>query len=82
MKRRKLSPMPKDELEKLTTERLLARLRQLQRCEESLPLSDKNVGEYKSSGLIEFKDSAEWINEYTKMRDILSQREHISSKKN
>ena len=74
--------MSKDELEKLPTKRLLARLRQLQRCEKSLALSDQNVSEYKSSELIEFKDSAEWISEYTKMKDILSQREHIPSKKN
>ena len=80
MKRRKLSPMSKEELEKLPTKRLLARLRQLQRCEDSLALSDQDASEYKPSGLIEFKDSAEWINEYTKMKDILSQREHIPSK--
>ena len=82
MKGRKLSPTSEDELEKLPTKRLLARLRQLQRCEESLALSDQNANEYKSSGFIEFKDSAEWISEYTKMKDILSRREHIPSKEN
>ena len=74
--------MSKDELEKLPAKRLLARLRQLQRCEETLALSDQNFSEYKFSGLIEFKDSAEWISEYTEMKGILSQREHIPSKKN
>lgn len=81
MKRKKLSPMRMDELEKLPTKRLIARLRQLQRCENSLDLTDQIVTEYEPSGRIEFKDSADWITEYKKMKEILSRREHIPSKK-
>ncbi len=81
MKRRKISPMTRSELEALPTKRLLARLKQLHQCEESLTLSDREISEYKSSNFIEFKDSPEWIAEYNCLKDILSQREHILSKK-
>ena len=81
MKRRKISPLTKSELEKLPTKRLLARLKQLHSCEESLVLSDQDISTYKPSGFIEFKDSPEWIIEYKCLKDILSHREHIPSKK-
>lgn len=81
MKRRKILPMSKSDLEALPTHRLLARLKQLHRCEESLALSDQEISEYKPSDFIEFKDSPEWIAEYKCLKNILSQREHIPSKK-
>ena len=73
--------MSKSDLEKLPTKRLLARLKQLHRCEESLTLSDQNIEEYEPSGRIEFKDSPEWIAEYKYLKEILTQREHIPSSK-
>ena len=81
MKPRKISPMTRSQLEKLPTKRLLARLKQLYGCEESLALSDQDISKYESSGFIEFKDSPEWIAEYKFLKDILNHREHIPSKK-
>jgi hypothetical protein len=81
MKRRKISPMAKSDLETLPTKRLVARLKRLNQCEESLAMSDREISEYEPSGFIEFKDGSEWIAEYNCLKDILSQREHIPSKK-
>ena len=71
--------MNKSDLEALPTKRLLARLKRLHQCEESLDLSDREISEYKPSGFIEFKESPEWIAEYNCLKDILSRREHIPS---
>ena len=68
--------MSVEELEKLSTKRLLARLRQLQKCEESFALSDQVPSEYESDSSIEFKDSVEWKTEYSKIKQILDKREH------
>ncbi|MEZ5427751.1 MAG: hypothetical protein R2747_15890 [Pyrinomonadaceae bacterium] len=75
MKRRKIVPMNPADLEKLSTGRLLARLRQLQRCEESLALSDRD--DEGPSDSIEFKDSPEWIAAHCQLKEILDRREHI-----
>ncbi len=72
--------MSKSDLEALPTKRLLARLKRLHQCEESLALSDREISKYKSSDFIEFKESPEWIAEYNSLKNILSQREHIPSK--
>ncbi len=72
--------MSKSDLEALPTKRLLARIKRLHKCEESLVLSDREISKYKSSGYIEFKESPEWIAEYNNLKNILSQREHIPSK--
>jgi hypothetical protein len=81
MKRRKILPKKRDELESLPTKRLLARLKQLHQCEESLVLSDKEISNYGPSKYIEFKDSSEWITQHNILKEILSSREHIPSKK-
>jgi hypothetical protein len=81
MKRRKILPMKRSELDILPTKRLLAQLNQLHQCEESLALSDKEISDYEPSKYIEFKDSSEWIAEYNCLKEILSNREHIPSKK-
>ncbi len=72
--------MKRNDLEALPTKRLLARLKQLQHCEESLALSDREIIEYQPSEFIEFKESPEWITEYKTLKEILGQRKHIPSK--
>jgi hypothetical protein len=75
MKRKPVFPMPLVELETLSTKQLLARLRRLHECEESLALSDRDVAS--DSGCIEFKQSAEWISAFRDVKQVLSRREHV-----
>lgn len=72
--------MSRSQLEVLPTKQLLARLNRLRQVEESLALSDREPGEYKPSGFIEFKDSSEWIAEYNCLKELLAAREHIPRK--
>jgi hypothetical protein len=78
MKRKKIFPMSREEMEALPTKQLLARLKRLHQCEESLALSDQNSQSYSAPGSIEFKDSSEWIAEYDRLKEVLAQREHIA----
>jgi hypothetical protein len=78
MKRKTILPMAFNDLEALPTRQLLARLKYLRQCEESLALSDRDNESYIPSGAIEFKDSPEWAEEYKKVKEILSSREHVS----
>lgn len=75
MKHKQVFTMSNAELEALSTKQLLARLRRLQQCEESLALSDRQSAGI--SGGIEFKQSADWIAAYLRLRRILSDREHV-----
>jgi hypothetical protein len=75
MKRERILPMSDPELEALSTKQLLARLRRLHQCEESLTLSDREHSD--ASGCIEFKQSAEWIAAHKQLRQVLSRREHV-----
>lgn len=78
MKRRRIFPMNVEELEKLPTKRLLARLKSLHQCEQSFDLSDRDESErLLNTDYIEFKESFEWQNEYKKLKEILSKREHV-----
>ena len=77
MKRQKISPMTRRDLEKLPTKRLLARLKRLHQCQESLALSDEDCDNYVASDFIEFKESPNWIMEYNNLKEILAGREHI-----
>ena len=72
--------MTEKEMEVLPTKRLLARLKKLHQCEQSLALSDQESNEFNASEFIEFKESPEWIAEYNSLKKILSGREHIESK--
>ena len=74
MKRRPIKPVPLAQLETLPTKRLLARLKQLHQCEESLSLSDR--GERDVSAAM-FKDSPEWIAAYKQIKQLLAKREHV-----
>ncbi len=71
--------MKRSELESLPTKQLLARLKQLQQCENSALLSDRE--NYQPSEFIEFKDTKIWQTEYDKLKEISGNREHIPSKK-
>ena len=64
-------------MEALPTKRLLAKLKTLHQCEQSLVLSDRDLSEYISSEFIEFKESPEWIAEYDSLKKVLNKREHI-----
>lgn len=77
MKRRPIKPIPLAQLEKLTTKRLLARLKQLHQCQESISLSDR-ASEPDTSGEV-FKDSSEWIAAYEQIKRLLAKREHLES---
>ena len=79
MKRRKIFPIAKEQLETYPTKRLLARLKSLHQCEISFELSDKDESERLSKvDHIKFKESSEWQREFEKVKEILSRREHIS----
>ena len=82
MKRRKIFPIEKEQLESYSTKKLLARLKSLHQCENSFELSDREESECNSSvGQIEFKEDEEWQIEYEKLKEILKNREHIPKKK-
>ena len=75
MKPVKIFPMSEKQLEALPTKQLLARLRRLHQCEESLALSDRESSN--PYGCIEFKQSVEWTAAYKQVRQILARREHV-----
>jgi hypothetical protein len=79
MRRRPIFPKSLAELEALSTNQLLGRLKQLHQCEESLALSDRDVAD--DSGRIEFKQSPEWISAFRDVKQVLSRREHVPTKK-
>ena len=82
MKRKKIFPIAKEELETYPTKRLLARLKSLHQCEQSFELSDREEWERNPNAqMIEFKESDEWKIEYNKLKEILKKREHITKKK-
>ena len=76
MKRKRIFPVTVAELEALPTRQLLARLRRLRECEESLAFSDRD--EAHPSGSIEFKQSPQWVTAYRDLKQVLSRREHVS----
>lgn len=68
--------MSLEELEKLSTKQLLARLKSLRQCEESASFSDRDdVSD--TSGAILFKDTNEWKAAYEQLKGVLSLREHV-----
>ena len=76
MRRKLFTPMSLEELEKLSTKQLLARLRRLHQCEESASLSDRH-DEGSASDAILFKDTSEWNAAYGRVKGELSRREHV-----
>lgn len=74
MEPRSVNPLSLDKLKSLTTERLLAYLRSLQKCEKSLEGSDWNAEEVESVKGIIFKDSNEWKEQYELVKEVLAER--------
>ena len=74
MRRKAIALNPPEELERLTTKQLLARLERLRRCEESARLSD--AGEADGSPGVSFKDTPEWAAAYGQLKGVLARREH------
>ena len=64
----------------MPTKQLLARLRKLQSCEQSLKSSDRNLEKIFDPIQIEFKDTDEWIAAYQQLKAILDKREHLAKK--
>ena len=78
---RALEVVPVSELESLSTKALLARLKRLQWCEESLGLSDMTAEETETvSHMILFKSDKRWQDAYREIKAILATREHVSKK--
>lgn len=76
MRRKRVTSMSSEELEKLSTKQLLARLRRLHQCEESASLSDWDDADSASEAIL-FKDTSEWKAAYEQVKRALSQREHV-----
>jgi hypothetical protein len=72
-----IHPMSLEELEKLSTRQLLARLKSLHQCEESVSLSDWDDFS-NTSEAIQFKDTPEWKAAYERIKGVLSLREHVT----
>ena len=75
MRRKPITRLSLEELEKLSTRQLIARLRQLHQCEESVLLSDLDDAS-NACGTILFKDMPEWKAAYEQVKGALSVREH------
>ena len=71
-----IPPMPLKELERLSTRQLLARLKRLRQCEESVLLSDRDDASNTSATIL-FKDTPEWHVAYEQVKGVLSLREHV-----
>ncbi len=68
--------MSLEELEKLSTKQLLARLKSLHQCEESVSLSDRDDFSNTSEAIL-FKDTPEWKAAYEQIKGVMSLREHV-----
>jgi hypothetical protein len=79
MGKRKLpAVITKEELEKKSTKELLGYLKNLQRCEESVELSDQGINRDETDPeTIYFKQSKKWKTAYRTVKTILAAREHI-----
>ena len=76
--RRALNKIERTELETWQTRALLARLKRLRFCEESIDRSDMTPEEYQSlNGRIVFKETTLWKDAYADVVDILKAREHV-----
>ena len=77
MKPRSVKPLSADKAEDLPTVRLLAYLKKLQQCEESIETSDWEAGDLARIEGIVFKSSEEWRNQYKLVTDVLARRPHL-----
>jgi hypothetical protein len=76
MRRKLIALISSEELEKLSTRQLLARLERLHQCEASASLSDASE-QLIIPGVL-FKDTPEWAEAYEQVKGALAQREHVS----
>lgn len=77
-KNKKPKVIDKDKLEKKSTKELLGYLNRLNQCEESYELSYMDINEdINDPDTIYFKHTVKWINAYSLVKLILSNREHI-----
>lgn len=76
----KLEIINKEQLEALHTGTLMNRRKALLKCEESLEASDQGVNSQTQAGYIEFKNTQEWQQAYTELKEVLSARENIPNK--
>lgn len=76
---RTLSILDRTALESMPTGSLLSRLRKLLACEESREASDRpdDTGQQAPRGVIEFKQTAEWIEAHRDLKAVLAHREHL-----
>jgi hypothetical protein len=77
MRRKIIKETSETELNALPTKHLLARLRNLLQCEESISLSDHSSGYEETEGRIEFKDTEKWRKAYQQVKNALAKREHV-----
>jgi hypothetical protein len=78
--KRKPQVLSIERLEKLSTQRLLAYLKQLHKCEESFDLSDCDVNlDSNNPNFIQFKNTDKWKLAYKQVKLILDGREHIQN---
>lgn len=75
----KVEPKSLEELQSMHTGSLMSRRKALLKCDESFEMSDEL--EHSDQGLIQFKDSAAWKQAYSDLKEVLSTRENIPSKK-
>jgi hypothetical protein len=78
MKRKKLSLISREILEKKNTKELLGYLKKLQKCEESFSVSDMDVNlDLTDEKAIYFKETDKWKTAFSMVKSILANREHI-----
>lgn len=73
--------MKRDQLMELHTGSLMKRRDALLQCDESQEMSDKLKTEDISPDLIQYKNTRQWKEAYTDVKEILSTREHVPNKK-
>ena len=73
-----VEPKSLENLESMHTGSLMSRRKALLKCEESYEDSDQIVR--KDLGLIEFKNTQEWLNAYSDLKQVLSSRENVTNK--
>ena len=77
MKPRSIKNLTKLDLERLDTKRLLAYLKKLNHCEESFEKSDWCSEDIAGIKGIVFKESSEWTEMHSLVKQVLAKRENV-----
>ena len=72
----KVTKISADHLEKMATGSLLARLRLLLACEDSVDCSDQIESEHDPE-FIQFKDDPDWKSAHSEVKKVLAGRKHL-----